>query len=373
MLLLTLAATALPAPAAQRITVVDLQQFLTAEYAAHTSDSSIAGHLGVMELSEQLTETTFDRITEELKPGKKTAQALQLMADQSAFLEPPAGEIPGKAMPGMAEQMRLIKGMVDFANVTIGRLPNFLATRTTHTFDDRVLYMTPDASRVDFVGGGTLETTGEYSRQITYRDGRELKVDDQGTQVNPDDGLPELTSTGEFGPFLQIVLGDSAKGRINWSHWEQMRSGTAAVFHYDVPQEASHYQFEFCCVLVVPQPDAASGKQATNSSGRLSTYHSTPGYHGFLYLDSETGAVLRVTLEADLPDNIPVTRAAVWVEYGAQTIGEHDYLCPVRSMALMELSASGQSHPGLIRLNEVAFTNYHRFGSTTRIVPDAPQ
>ncbi|HKN21616.1 MAG TPA: hypothetical protein VJX73_09370 [Terracidiphilus sp.] len=376
MLLVTLAATALPALAAQRETVAELQQFLTAQDAAHKSDGSIADHLGEMELSEQLTEPTLDRITAVLKLQKKTAQALQLLADQSAFLEPPAGEIPAKSTPEMAEQVRLIQGAVDFASVTIEKMPDFLATRTTHTFDNSVLSMTPDASRVGFVAGGPLHANGEYSRQITYRAGAEVSVD---AAVAPDkqekhSAAPQgLTSTGEFGPFLQIILSDSAKGQVVWSHWEQTRTGLAAVFRYQVPQEASHYTVDFCCVLIVAHPPATGGKVPTKGEVSLTHFHGYPGYHGYLYLDSETGAVLRVTLEADFVVSGSPPRLGEWVEYGMVKIGERDYLCPVRSTAFTHLFPWRVGEPGFMNLNEVTFTNYHRFGSTARILAAPPE
>lgn len=373
MLLLMLAATALPAQAPQRVTVAELQQFLTAQYAAHKSDGSIADHLGGMELSEQLTGPALDRITADLKPGKKTAQALQLVADQSAFLEPPASEIPTKAVPGTAEQTRLIQGAVNFVSVTLGRIPNFLATRTTYTFDNSVLRMTPDASRVGFVARGALHANGEYSRQITYREGREVNADtaaNPGKEEKSNERPYGLTSTGEFGPLLQIVLTDSANGQVNWSHWEQVRDGVAAVFKYVVPQGASHYTVNFCCVLSVASP-AAGDRKLQEVSFRQ--FHGNPGYHGYLYLDSETGVVLRLTIEADFHTSGPAARVGEWVEYGMVKIGEHDYQCPVRTTAFIHLPPWRLDEDGFMNLNEVTFTNYHRFGSTARILSAPPE
>ena len=375
-LLLALAAMALPVPAQRRMTVAELQQFLTADYAAQKSDVSIASRLGEMELSEQLTEPTLDRITANLKPQKKTAQALQLLADQSAFLEPPADEIPDKLAPAAAEQTRLIQGAVEFASVTIQKLPDFLATRTTQTFDNSAFSMTPDASRVGFVARGALHANGEYSRQITYREGREVDADaaaNQGKQGKSNERPQGLSSTGEFGPLLQIVLTDSANGHLNWSYWELMREGMAAVFEYVVPKEASHYTVDFCCVLSVAHPPAADWKQLTNNEVSFKHFHGDPGYHGYLYLDSATGAVLRMTLEADFDAPGPTARVGEWVEYAMVRIGEHDYRCPVRTTAFIHLPPFRLDEAGFMNLNEVAFINYHRFGSTARILLTTPE
>jgi hypothetical protein len=314
-------------------------------------------------------------MTAELKPGKKTAQALQLLADQSAFLEPPAGEILSKATPQMAEQLRLYQGAVNFASVTIEKLPDFLATRTTHTFDNSAVTMTTDASRMGFSAHGPLHANGDYSRQITFRAGAEVNVDAaaQDKQEKHGEVPPGLTSYGEFGPFLVTVLSDSARGQITWSHWEQTRAGPAAVFRYEVPQEASHYTVDYCCVLFVPLLAAGGGKENTKGANTPRNFHAAPGYHGYLYLDPQTGAVLRVTLQAEMHSDEPMTRLGVWVEYGSVQIGEKNYLSAVRSTALMVLHTWREGEPSLMQLNEVTFTNYHRFGSAAHILSTTPE
>ena len=266
-----------------------------------------------------------------------------------------------------------MQGAMNFVSVTLGRIPNFLATRTTYTFDNSVFSMTPDASRAGFVARGVLHANGEYSRQITYREGREVNVD---TAANP--GKEEksgerpygLTSFGEFGPLLQIVLTDSAKGKVVWSHWEQMRDGLAAVFQYVVPEEASHFTVDFCCVVSVA-PSPAGSRMPREASSRQ--FHGDPGYHGFLYLDSETGAVLRMTIEADFDGTGPTAQVGEWVEYGMVKIGEHEYQCPVRTTAFIHLPPLRFDEDGFMNLNEVTFTNYHRFGSTARILSAPPE
>jgi hypothetical protein len=373
MLLLVLVAAAFPSPAAQRrITVAELQQFLTRQYAAQKSDGSIGESLGEMELTEQLTEPTLDRMMADFKPGTKTAHSLRLLADASAYLGPPVGEIPGNPEPEMAEQTRLIQAAVNFATVTIGKLPDFLATRTTFTFDDSVVTATQYGS--GFAAFGPLHATGEYGREITYRDGREVNTEQmagQGKWAKHDKAPPGLTSYGEFGPFLVTVLSDSDKGHLVWSHWEQTRAGMAAVFKFEVPQAASHYVLDYCCMDAAPVSELNGVIHGGNTS-TPSSFHGTPGYHGYLYLDSATGAVMKVTAEAEMNGYDPITRMDTWVEYGTVDIGGRNYLCPVRSMTLSVLHPRGEGEAGLTRLNEVTFTNYHRFGSTARIVSTTP-
>jgi VWFA-related protein len=66
------------------------------------------------------------------------------------------------------------------------------------------------------------------------------------------------------------------------------------------------------------------------------------------------------------------------VEYGPVQIGESEFICPVRSLALF-IAVSGANLDPITRmpgdaptqwLNESLFSGYHRFGATTRMVKD---
>jgi hypothetical protein len=81
-----------------------LEHFLSAAVSAYKPDLEIAHRLTSLELSERLTYTSSYRITKELTPqlatGSQRKQALQLLADQSGFLQPPPGELPVTTAPG---------------------------------------------------------------------------------------------------------------------------------------------------------------------------------------------------------------------------------------------------------------------------------
>ena len=126
-------------------------------------------------------------------------------------------------------------------------------------------------------------------------------------------------------------------------------------------------------------------------------FHETPGYHGALSIDPTTGAILRITLAAELKDDDPITRAAIVVQYGPVMIGDRNYICPIRSLAfsMEQAGTSGGgnsanasskavddawgspvSHPDnspVLLVNETRFSHYHRLGTSIRIVADAPE
>src|ERR1035437_4881042 len=82
--------------AVHSVTVEQLKQMLAAQQTAGKNDGDRAQQLISLELSEQLTQPALDRITAEFKPGPKTVLSLKLLADSSAFLEPPTGELLDK-------------------------------------------------------------------------------------------------------------------------------------------------------------------------------------------------------------------------------------------------------------------------------------
>jgi hypothetical protein len=47
-----------------------------------------------------------------------------------------------------------------------------------------------------------------------------------------------------------------------------------------------------------------------------------------------TGAILRLTMEADLTGDLPIVRPQVLVEYGPVDIAGQPYICPVKSIAV---------------------------------------
>ncbi len=94
--------------AAKRVTVAQLEQVLVIASAAHKSDADMVRQIDGMDLSERLTETTLDRLTAQLALGAQAALALRLLADQSAFLNPPNSELPPTAAPDDAAQQRML-------------------------------------------------------------------------------------------------------------------------------------------------------------------------------------------------------------------------------------------------------------------------
>lgn len=374
-----IALSAGPLFATRRVTVDQLEQALSSAVAKHRSDEELARQLGDMQLSERLTTATLEKVASRLPPYPHTALALRLLADESAVLDPPRSELPATEPPDLATEKRILAGASAYVLQTIPRLPNFLATRTTVRFDDTAQVLHPGEWPIR----AGFHMVGSTSRGVTVRDGVEVADSAQAGKV---DATMGLYSFGEFGPILARTLADLPKGKLQFSHWEDSELGVVAVFSYSVPRHESHYQVHFCCLVDREfqggpsyrsrnLPRYHSGDPNPVETKGLVAYDATPAYHGTLSVDPVTGAIMRMTLDAELDPDNPIQRASTVVEYGRVAIGDQTFICPVRSLAISaqqgKESANGEPQgPPVVSINETIFSHYHRFGSSARMIAD---
>jgi VWFA-related protein len=331
------------------------------------SDPKVAQMLAGLELTERLDLERVPALEHDL-PGVESRRSLVLLADVSAFLHPPAAELPATAPPDLAAQRQIMSRVVDYAAQTIHKLPNFIATRDTIRFEDHPAEQNVFGS---FLPYRPLHAVQNYSSTAYYRDGNE--VEDATSPAGKKSGPPTrgLITSGEFGPILSTVLLDAAQGQVAWSHWELGKTGPLAVFRYRIPREKSHYQVRFCCV---------SGEGANGVAERFT------GYQGEIAVDPESGAIFRITLRAELAASDKIARADMLVEYGTVDIGGQNYICPSKSISISVAPLSsmtyvrdatrfapsaldGSRNSGLqTLLNDVVFDNYHVFRSEARMV-----
>jgi hypothetical protein len=369
-----LAATPISAIAAKRVTVAQLDQALTADIAARKSDADIVRQLAGIDLTERLTETTLDRLGAHFI-GTAVAPALQLLADRSAFLDPPPGELLSTPAPDAATQQRILNAAHQYVVDTLPRLPDFLATRTTLHYDDGPYVV----SKGQWPSHAGLHLVDRSSREISIRDERESQIPGRHSALWQQQG--GLISGGEFGATLAMILTDTAQGKISWSRWEQTPQGQAAVFQYAVPRAASHFEVISSLQHQLPAEtyDAPNGgRRGISSIGtrpgggpNISILRTASQYHGSISIDPATGTILRITIEADLKSE-SLSRAAILVQYGPVQIGDATFICPIHSVAWSTAVATAQTiadDAPTEWLNDTVFVNYHRFASTVRILP----
>ncbi|HTV54570.1 MAG TPA: hypothetical protein VMI06_06615, partial [Terriglobia bacterium] len=156
---------------------------------------------------------------------------------------------------------------------------------------------------------------------------------------------------------------------LTWSRWERGEEGRIAVFQYTKRGSSPFYSIADCCL-----------------KGGI-VFRAAPPDHGEIDIDPQTGAILRLTLESEpgwiLEPNLhpvrPVLEAHTMIEYGPVAIGGRTYICPQRSVMIMRTRPVRQvnfwdesfeiysSYETM--LGDFSFTDYHKFGSESRILP----
>ncbi len=131
-----LTSIAFPAWAAKSVTVAELEKVLARLSAEHKPDGEIARQIASMKLSERVTEATLGQLSVHLDRSSQAVLALQLLADQSAFLDPPPSELPTSLIPDDGTQQRMLEAARNYVAQTLPRLPNLLATRSIRRYDD---------------------------------------------------------------------------------------------------------------------------------------------------------------------------------------------------------------------------------------------
>jgi hypothetical protein len=338
--------------AGKPVSVAELEQNVQLD--EKKRDSVAAKELSRLRLTERLSNANLTHLKAAL-PGARSREALVALADASAFLDPPATEISGAPAPDPAEERKIIALMVNYLGSTLPKLPNFYATRSTVRYDD--------ASDDPYAPAAPLHKGGVSSATVVYSDGKEI-VDPgplKRKQANPEE--MGLVASGTFGPILSTVVGDASRSQMKFSRWEKGTDSLLAVFRVAVPKDKSHYQVTY---------RNPSQTQATEQP---------VAYHGELSIDPATGAILYVTVQADLEPGVEVVHADTMVEYGPVDIGGKTYICPMRSVSLsqgrsrklvyrnaIEFDGRLSLGPQITRLNDVTFANFHLFRAEGRLL-----
>jgi len=372
-LLLLLWGIAWPAMAAKTISIDQMEQLLFK--LRGKPDGKVAGELDEIQLTERVSLARLTRWETDL-PGSRTRETLMKLVDETAFLSPPESDVLRDPPPDSETQQRMLWMAVQYVRTTISRLPDFYATRETTHFEDTlpqhaINSMAPEAmgTRLGGIPMGTegvsapaefkaLHIAGETSRTVTFRDGHEVVDEDTGKQKKEGEEQLWLTTRGEFGPILGMVIGDAMQSQVTWLRWEQRASEPVAEFRYTVAKSQANYR-----VGIV-------------NGGRVEDLY--PAYHGEIEIDPATGEILRLTAVADLEPPYNGMQTALMVEYAPVTIGGRSYVCPVRGVAFSELPMTSATARGGIsdvpavtvqtQLNDVAFTQYHLFSVEAHIV-----
>lgn len=384
-LIVLVAVAALPAWSAKKITVDDLKNTLTSMHEANKSDAEVAAALKQFELNEQLTRAMMNSLVAYV-PGPLSTEQIYVLEARSATLPPPASDIPTAAAPDPAAQKALLDKAADYVTKSYSQLPALTATKTTIRFQDNVEAAAPSSG---LAGGATDVTTGasfvSAYQFIHYINSTDSKVASQhGAEMMPSEkdktpwGANKMIALETPDPSLGTVFSEAqSAGDMKFLRWETVNGKQAAVFSFDVPKKKGKMALDVCCFPDVEQAGSvhftsaaiggAQGSGGGGASGNFQTntkwnnFKTQTSYRGQLYIDAESGIVVRMITMADLKQSEVVHQVDERIDYGPVTVGGKTVVVPVRSIINTEVVPNGDSgSAGKFSIRRTLFTTEYK-------------
>lgn len=331
--LLLIVCFGLAATGQMRLNIEQLKEFIRSSIKLNHDDRKVAEYLRKVKLSNQLD----DRTIEELQgqgAGPRTVEALRVLRDASASL-PQAGPPPAKPVytpppaPNSVEQARVLEEAKQYALHYSERLPDFICTQVTRRY--------VDPSGLEF-----WRREDVITERLSYFDKREdykvVLYNNQPVDI-PHERLGGVTSSGEFGSLMREIFEPGTETDFQWERWGTLRGRRMHVFSYRVSQSRSKYSI------------------AAGAEHRI-----IAGYHGLIYVDRDTSAVMKVTLEAEnIPSGFPIREVNLTLDYDQVEISGRQFILPLKAVV------SSRTGPKMLTRNEVEFRMYRKFTAESTI------
>jgi VWFA-related protein len=250
--------------------------------------------------------------------------------------------------PLSASQARILEMARNYVLADTRNLPNFICTQITN----RTVSTSPEGdgagpppNNITGLSGG-MTSKGLSQSPLVSEDAIEEKL----TYINWEEhyevvaingrkatkpnhlGVGGAVSGGEFGTLLHAVFVPDAHTVFTWERMARLRGRNVYIFGFQVPKEAG-----------MPVSHMNPDVQVVAS------------YSGEVFVDAETGEVLRMTSHVvGLPDDFPVKLVERSVDYMPVSIEGRTYNLPSHSELQMRDSER-------LYVNKINFKDYHKF------------
>ena len=261
---------------------------------------------------------------------RRNPEEVEVARTQAAAAQP---EEPPKAAQVQIEAAppdAILEKAREAAAAYAASLPNFFARQVTTRYQKQT-------------GEKTWQALDVVTADLAYEDGREsyknIKIGSKTVNKSMEE-IGGATSTGEFATLLEDVFHPATDAQFRKSGSSAIHNRTATLYHFEIPRERSHFRV----------------------SAPSELYY--PAMKGSLWIDQETGRVLRLEVQArGLPKLFPFDAVETALDYGFVRLSDlGSYLLPTESDALM----CTRGTPYCSR-NNIEFRNYRKFGSQSDV------
>lgn len=339
-LLVLVTALVLTAAGEMPLTVAKLTDFIKSAVQLKQPDKQVAEMLRHFKMVEKLDDRTIEDL-QSMGAGPRTVAALKELGDASASLPEPPPPAPKPVVvpippPDSVEQAKILDEVRDYVANYTKSLPNFICVQVTRRDVDRA-------------GTGSswyhLDTiTARLSYNGQHEDYEVILKDNQPVTNVKMEQLGGTVSAGEFGTMMSEIFDPRSKADFSWDHWATLRGRRTYVFAYDIAQENSQYHII-----------------ETDTKREI-----IPAYRGLVYVDRDTKMVTKITLNPyDIPSDFPIRDAHESLDYEFQTIGDMQYMLPLKAVLTSKLAR-------FTTKNDIEFRLYRKFETGSTIKFDTP-
>jgi hypothetical protein len=363
-----------PAWAAKKLTVQQLKDLLISLQQDRKTDEEVAAELKHVELTEELTRDAMNKIVE-FASGKHSTEQIYVLEARSATLPPPASDLPANPAPDAAAQKVILDKAVDYTTKSYAQLPHLTATKTTLRFQDNTEAVDP-CSGIAGCAKDVVTSPGfsQWAPFIHFISSTETPVvSEHGTEMMP--SKKDKTPWGANGmivflgpePSLGAILQDAqAAGSIQWLRWQLINGKRAAVFSFKVPITNSRLAVDVCCfptsiqtgiariynsmdaTVVAGQEAVGGGAGGVTGNFQTNTsydqqFKATVPYHGEIFVDLNTGIVVRLITQAEFKASDDVQQEDQRIDYGPVMIGASALVLPVKTILNTVVAPNGDT------------------------------
>jgi len=372
-ILLSLIAPSAWSASNKKISVEELRSLLTTLQQEKKNDEETATQLKQTDLTEQLTAATINTMAP-LISGPLSTEQMYVLEARSSMLPPPASDIPTAAAPDAATQQAMLAKAQDYVSKSYAQLPHLTASRMTARFQDG-LVTPPTYSSIQ--GGIADNKDPVFEQSKTWVRLMNTKAD----TIESENGIEKIDKNDksvktQWGPNGQAAsIGQpltlnsamqeiASNGNPKWLRWQSINDKQIAVYSFAVEKKKTHFSILYCCfpqtdttgTTHVDSPISAGANIPGNMQNNVQwgSFKASSGYHGELFLDPDTGTVLRLITEADFKPSDFVHHEAVRTDFAPMTVGGKTLIVPIRSFNVAEIVPNGDA-------NAARFTIRHQF------------
>ncbi|HYP06243.1 MAG TPA: hypothetical protein VER03_08390 [Bryobacteraceae bacterium] len=317
-----------------RMNVDQLRAFITSSTRLGHTDKQISDYIKNIRMIERLDEATV----EDFAAGPRTTEALRRLITISKDLPAPKPPAPKPVVqpippPDPAEQARVLEAAREYARDYSKKLPNFICTQVTRRYED------PSGLEFWQSQDTVVEKLSFFEQKEDYK---LLFVNNKAFTGQTRERIGGTVTRGEFGTRLKETFDPKSAADFEWERWATLRGKRMHVFRYSIDQDRSEYSVAYGNTVIIP------------------------GYTGLVYIDRETLAVMRITLEVrKTPSNFAISHILAVLDYDFTKVGSQEYVLPLKASTVARMGRA-------LFKNDVEFRNYNRFGAeaTITFAPD---